>query len=100
MEYTASVDEGFRSGGFPGAVRKGLETSLAQRKAKVGYISPYVIATLHTELGDKDHAFEWLNNAYQEHDPNLPGIRSDYLMDSLRSDPRYTALIRKIGLPQ
>ena len=48
--------------------RKGIEVSLAQRKAKAGYVSPYRIARFYADLGDKDHAFEWLNTAYQEHD--------------------------------
>jgi hypothetical protein len=51
-------------------------------------------------LGDKDHAFEWLNTAYQEHDIYLMNLRNDYQMDLLRSDPRYGELLRKMGFPQ
>ena len=52
------------------------------------------------DLGDKDHAFEWLNTAYQEHDVWLIALRTDPRFDSLRSDPRYAELVRKIGFPQ
>ena len=45
-------------------------------------------------------AFEWLNTAYQEHGHLLYGLRTDFALDSLRSDPRYAELVRKIGLPQ
>ena len=100
VEVTAAVDMGFRSGGWPSALRKGLEVALAQRKAKIGYVSPYGIATLYAGLGDKDHAFEWLNTAYQEHDGVLYGLRTDFQLDSLHSDPRFAELVRKIGLPQ
>jgi len=99
-EFATALDEGFRSGGWPGAMHKAIEVSLAQRKAKAGYVSPYGIATLYADLGDKEHAFEWLNTAYREHDGGLSGIRTDFTLDSLRSDPRYAELVRKIGFPQ
>ncbi len=98
-EYAAALDAGFRSAGWPGALRKAIEVSLAQRRAKTSFVSPYQIAGLYSELGEKDHAFEWLNTAYQEHDTALIGIRTDFQIDSLRSDPRYAELVRKIGLP-
>ena len=100
VEYAAALDAGFRSGGWPSALRNGIEVSLAQRKAKTGYISPYGIASLYADLGNKEHAFEWLNTAYQEHGHLLYGLRTDFAFDSLRSDPRYAELVRKIGLPQ
>jgi TolB-like protein len=99
-EFAAALDAGFRSGGWPAALRKAIEVSLAQRKAKTGYVYPYSIAELYGDLGDKDHAFEWLNTAYQEHDESLVGLRTDFAFDSLRSDPRYAELVRKIGFPQ
>jgi eukaryotic-like serine/threonine-protein kinase len=100
VEYAAALDAGFRSGGWPSALRNGIEVSLAQRKAKTGYISAYGIASLYADLGNKEHAFEWLNTAYQEHGHLLYGLRTDFAFDSLRSDPRYAELVRKIGLPQ
>jgi eukaryotic-like serine/threonine-protein kinase len=98
-EFAGALDAGFRSGGWPGAQRKGIETLLAQRKAKTDFVSPYAIAELYADTGDKDHAFEWLNVAYQEHDA-LNTLRTDFTLDSLRSDPRYAELVRKVGLPQ
>jgi hypothetical protein len=100
IDWAAAMDAGFHSGGWPDAMRKGLAVSLAQRNSKAEYVSPYGIAGLYATLGDKDHAFEWLNTAYGEHDIGLAGLRTDFAMDSLRSDPRYAELVRKIGLPQ
>jgi hypothetical protein len=37
------------------------------------------------DLGDKDHAFEWLNTAYNERDPNMLGLKTNGSLDSLRS---------------
>jgi TolB-like protein/Tfp pilus assembly protein PilF len=99
VEYAAALDAGFGSGGWPGALRHGIEVLLAQRKAKTGFVAPYSIAELYADLGDKDHAFEWLNTAYREHIP-LNDLRTDFPFDSLRSDPRYAELVRKIGFPQ
>jgi serine/threonine protein kinase/tetratricopeptide (TPR) repeat protein len=100
MEFAAAMDTGFRAGGWPVALRKAIEVSLAQRNSKAEYASPYGIAQLYADLGDKNHAFEWLNTAYQEHDMSLLSLRTDFTMDSLRSDPRYAELVRKIGFPQ
>jgi hypothetical protein len=51
-------------------------------------------------LGDKEQAFGWLNIAYQEGDLGLLGLKTDFLLDPLRADPRFSDLVRKIGLPQ
>jgi TolB-like protein len=100
IEYANAVELAFRSGGWVAAERKGVEVSLAQRKEPGSYVSPYQIAGYYADLGDKDHAFQWLNTAYQEHDILIIGIRADFAMDSLRSEPRYAELVRKIGFPQ
>jgi hypothetical protein len=51
-------------------------------------------------LGDKDQAFHWLDTAYQERDFPLFGLKTDFLLDPLHSDPRFAELVRKVGLPQ
>jgi TolB-like protein len=99
-EIAAALDAGFHSGGWPGALRKAIEVALRQRNSKAEYASPDSIAEYYADLGDKEHAFEWLNTAYQEHDVGLVSLRTDFTFDSLRSDPRYTELVRKIGFPQ
>jgi len=99
-EFAAALDAGFRAGGWPGALRKAIEIFLARRKAKEDFVHAYRIAELYAELRDKDHAFEWINTAYQEHGHLLYGLRTDFTLDSLRSDPRYAELVRKIGFPQ
>jgi len=100
IELTTAEEAGYRSGGLPLALRKAIEVATAQRKNGVGYVSPFIIAGLYAQSGDKNHAFEWLNTAYQERDFGLVALRTDYTMDSLRSDPRYAELVRKVGLPQ
>jgi len=44
-------------------------------------------------------AFEWLERAYRQLDGGLAGTKTDPLLASLRTDPRYTALLRKLNFP-
>jgi serine/threonine protein kinase len=97
-DFAYAMAQGFRSAGWKGALTKGIATRLAQRK--IGYSSAYDIAQLYAELGDKDQAFRWLNIAYQERDRSLVGLKTDFRLDPLRSDPRFLELVRKVGLPQ
>jgi serine/threonine-protein kinase len=97
-DFSAAMEQGFRSGGWKSALTKGIEVREAQRKA--GYSSAYTIAALYAQVGDKDQAFRWLNTAYQEHDWLLGDLKTNSLLDPLRSDPRFTELVRKVGLPQ
>jgi tetratricopeptide (TPR) repeat protein len=97
-EFASATEQGFRSGGWKGALTKGVEARQAQRK--IGYYSAYLIAGLYAALGDKDQAFRWLNTAYQERDQKLVGLKTDFLLDPIRSDPRFAELVRKVGLPQ
>jgi hypothetical protein len=50
-------------------------------------------------MGDKDETFRWLNTACPERESGLKGLRTDYLLDPLRSDPRFAALEGEVGLP-
>ena len=97
-EYATSMEQGYRSGGREGALGKGIETMLAQRKT--GGASAYSIATMYAELGEKDQAFRWLETSFQEHEQDLLGLKTDSSFDLVRSDPRFVELVRKVGLPQ
>lgn len=62
------------------------------------YVSAYDIAAVQASLGDADHAFEWLDRAFQER-AQLRGVLGvDPSFDGLRGDPRMKALLEKHGL--
>jgi TolB-like protein/Flp pilus assembly protein TadD len=67
---------------------------LAQSK----YVPASFVARLHALLGEKDAALEWAGKAFDHRDPNLLFIKVDPNFDSLRSDPRYLALLEKMNL--
>jgi serine/threonine protein kinase/tetratricopeptide (TPR) repeat protein len=96
--FISAMEQGFHSAGWKGALTKGIEVRLAQRKA--GSLSAYWIAIMYSDLGDKDQAFRWLNTAYQERDLYLLKLKTDFLLDPIRSDPRFAGLVHKVGLPQ
>ena len=98
VDFASAMKQGFNSAGWRGALTKAIEMRKAERKT--GYSSAYEIATLYSDLGQKDEAFQWLNTAYQEHDRYLLELKTDFLLDPLRADPRFAELVRKIGLPK
>jgi TolB-like protein/Tfp pilus assembly protein PilF len=63
------------------------------------YTMNYLVATLYGALGDKDAAFAELEKAYQNHDWFLQRIKVDPIMDSLRDDPRFDAMVKKLNFP-
>ena len=70
-----------------------------EQKSATTYVSPYMIATLYAALGEKDAAFKFLEKSYQEKALDLSWyLRSDLRIDNLRSDPRYLALLSRVGL--
>jgi eukaryotic-like serine/threonine-protein kinase len=62
------------------------------------YISPHDMAIIYTGLGEKEQAFAWLDKAYADRSWPLPLLKFDPRFDSLRSDPRFADLVRRIGL--
>jgi DNA-binding winged helix-turn-helix (wHTH) protein/TolB-like protein/Flp pilus assembly protein TadD len=71
-----------------------------QDLAKQRYVSSSDIAVICADLGEKDQAFGWLEKAYGERSNSLVYLKLDPAFDSLRSDPRFAALVARIGLPQ
>jgi len=69
-----------------------------KERSKQQYISPLAFATVYVTVGDKEQALEHLEKAYTERFPFLRGLKVGRPWDSLRSDPRFTDLLKRIGL--
>ena len=63
-----------------------------------GYASALDLAAIHAGLGDRDRAFEWLDQAAAERAFHLIYLKVWPELDPLRKDPRFAALVRRIGL--
>ena len=66
--------------------------------AAQAYVNPRELAILHAALGETDHAFAWIEQAYAERHPWLMTLKVDFWTEALRSDPRFTDLLRRMGL--
>jgi serine/threonine protein kinase/tetratricopeptide (TPR) repeat protein len=66
--------------------------------SKERYIAPYWMAVLYAGLGDTEKAIDLLEKSYDKRDEALIFLKGEYTFDSLRSDPRFKKLLKKIGL--
>ena len=81
--------------------RKEAEQVIDKLKAlsEERYVSPHNIAGIHAGLGEKEPAFEWLYKAYEGRAQGLIWLKTDPRYQSLRADPRFVDLVRRVGLP-
>jgi tetratricopeptide (TPR) repeat protein len=69
--------------------------------SKQRYVSAYSFALVYIGLGDKEEALRWLEESYQDRAGNdLEFIRVEPLLDPLRGDPRFEALVVKVFAPK
>jgi hypothetical protein len=69
-------------------------------KRENNYYSPRMIALLYHGLGDVDKVFEWLNIGADEKDPRQYSTKTRLSFKNLHSDPRWSALMKKMGLEE
>ena len=69
-----------------------------QEMEKQRYVAPFFVAIIYAGLGDRARAFEWLERAYECRSWGLLWLKVDPSLDSLRSDERFTSLLRRVGL--
>jgi DNA-binding winged helix-turn-helix (wHTH) protein/TolB-like protein len=65
--------------------------------SKQQYVSAYDIAMIYAAMRDPDKTFEWLNRAVDERAPALNSVGPDPMLDFVRADPRFAALMRRLG---
>ena len=95
---SSELRQALKAGGVKGYWRKVLEYEMEWYEK--GISTPFYLAAVCAELGDKDKAFEWLEKAYTDRDFDLTNLKANRRFRSLHSDPRYQDLLRRVGLPQ
>ena len=68
--------------------------------SSLSYVDFYQLATIYAGLGAKDEAFRLLEKGYQQRSAGMRYLLIDPFWDNVRSDPRYTDLLRRVGLSQ
>ena len=76
--------------------RQMLSQLMQDRSTKI--VTAWGIAVLHASLGDVDDAFKWLDVAVAEKAPGLMVLRAHPRLEPIRQDPRYQALVDRLGL--
>jgi len=93
----ADMRNAYETAGLSAYFRK--ENELRQKRLAQGkYQSPLNIAMNYAFAGDDSEALDWLERAVDEHTPWLPELKIDPMWDAVRSQPRFVALLKKIGL--
>ena len=98
LKLAEETAKAYAKSGIEAAIRRRIE--LQMQLAKRRYVDPADIGYNYAELGEKDQAFLWMEKAYAEKSDDVAFIKVSRSMASLRSDPRYAALLKKMGLPQ
>jgi tetratricopeptide (TPR) repeat protein len=88
-------ERGWAEGGWEGAMH-GLLGVLT----RIEGFSPVAIASIHALVGETEESFDWLERGYRERDPQMIYLKAYPLFDPLRSDPRFIALLRRMGLEE
>lgn len=110
-ESQEELEEGLRLEGKPEAAAaahqariRGGEKAVEQwgaenikARARQSYVYAFSMASTIAFTGDKEQTLKYLEQAYREHDPDMIKVQNEPLFDFLHSDPRYHALLKKIG---
>jgi tetratricopeptide (TPR) repeat protein len=79
--------------------RAGAATRIARLQQSYGNAASYQYGQIHAQLGEADRAFAALDKAVEVKDPGLESLKKDPMMDPIRSDPRFAALLKRLKFP-
>ena len=97
-DLAATLREAYAKSGYPGLLRARLEKSLRQRDA--GKYEPALgIASTYFLAGNKEEGLQWLEKAYDERDSGMVYLNVGSDFDSVRDDPRFQQMVKKVGFP-
>jgi len=65
-----------------------------------GYVSPFLLACSSLAVGERDQALTWIERGYQDRDQWTIFLKTAAVMDPLRSEPRFQAVLQRMNFPQ
>ena len=93
----AKMNDAYHKSGWKAYVQTALEETVIRGNRKT---PPFVVATYYARLGDKEQTYAWLQKSMEERDFRMTVLAVSFEFDGFRSDPRFQAYVRKVGLPQ
>jgi hypothetical protein len=93
-EAVKALDRGYAEGGFTGAMSRIAEWWVANFPATHYGAPSYIMA------GKNQEALDRLELGFEQHDPNMPYLSVLPIYDSLRNEPRFKDLLRRMNLPE
>ena len=94
--WLAQLGEAYAMAGDVTKAREVLRT--LEARTKLGYVCPYHFAYVYTGLGDAERALDWLERAIAERAGAAYGIKGSFLLAPLRTHPRFSVLMKGLGL--
>jgi DNA-binding winged helix-turn-helix (wHTH) protein/TolB-like protein/tetratricopeptide (TPR) repeat protein len=94
-QQIAQLKEIYSESGYPGLLRNEVRQT-PQSSPDNGY--KYALFVTHAQLNEKEKALEWLEKSYESHNFMLPFAHPNPMFDNLRSEPRFGAVFRRMGL--
>ena len=98
LAIAKAVQREYPKTGFRGAMKQLVE--LQEDQSKRHYLDPASIALNYAAMGEKQQALTWLEKAAAEKSAFVNYLLAEPRFDSLRSEPRYAALLKRMGLPR
>jgi tetratricopeptide (TPR) repeat protein len=95
--YVRTARQALEDGGPEAAMRANADRLAGL--SKTAPVAPESVARCYAQAGDLDPAFEWLERAFEERTPQLLHVAMDPRYSKVRADPRYNALLHRIGFP-
>ena len=92
--YLAALARSYALSGKTSEAQKILSGLLKSKEP----VSPFFIALVYTALGEKDKALDWLDSAVVQRSGSVRYLKIEPRLDPLRSDPRFDALLQRVGL--
>jgi tetratricopeptide (TPR) repeat protein len=96
-EMEDALTQGYAQSGYRGAMRRAADILAA--RARKTYVSPTDVAALYVMAGENAQALGWLEKGVEVRDGNMAYVDGWAIFDSLRSDPRFQALLRRMNFP-
>jgi eukaryotic-like serine/threonine-protein kinase len=93
----AALSDAFSQAGIKGYLRSQIDLWKAGPQTEP---VRFATAALYARLGNKDQVFTLLENLFAAHSPSLVALKEDPSFDTVRTDPRFGDLLRRVGLPQ